>query len=160
MFLYDIAVPEMSLNLTYQCPVEIKTGVRVFVKVKKIMHTGFNLGSSKNNLSSDLEIKDVEAIVDEKPIITPDLWDMILYAGHVSLCGAAAALKVVLPRHLIMGYKIFARQKEFFYFNPKNFREEDFFTPIDSERFDFYLNELKAADFDFIFSKKNGKKFF
>ncbi|MBR1486913.1 MAG: hypothetical protein IJ597_06630, partial [Synergistaceae bacterium] len=163
MFLYDVAVPEMSLNnLTYQCPVEIKTGVRVFVKVQKSFHAGFNLGPSKNNnLFPEEKIKNIEAVIDEKPIITPDLWDMILYAGHVSLCGASTALKVILPRFLIMGNKITSSPQNFA-FNSKNFREVDFFNPIDSERFDFYLSELKPGQRTLIMfsQKKTAETFF
>ena len=160
MFLYDIAIPEMSLILTYQSNNEIKTGVRVSVKVQEHSHTGFNLGSSKNDLSSEIEIKNVENTVDEKPIITPDLWDMILYAGHISLRGAAVALRVILPRPLIMGDK-FSRKGEILKYNPKNFREIDFFNPIDSVRFDFYLNELKSGKRTLIlFSQKKTAKIF
>ena len=161
MIFYDVAIPEMGLdNLIYQCPAEIKTGVRVFVEVKKNLHAGFILGKSKNNLTG-FKIKDIAAVIDENPIIPPDLWDMAAYAGRVCLCGTSMALKAVLPRPLIMGNKIDGIVKNFV-FNPKNFHEINFFNPFDSERFDFYLSELKINEKTLIlFSRKEtAEKFF
>ena len=160
MFLYDIAVPEMSLNnLTYQCPVEIPTGIRVIVEVQKHFHAGFNLGKSKKNLDNEIKIKDIEGLIDERPVITPDLWDMALYAGRVCLCGAAAALKVILPRFLIMGDKFTPPRN--FNFDSRNFREINFFNPFDSERVNFYLSELKQGERTLIlFSQKTAAENF
>ena len=162
MFFYDVAVPEMALsNLIYQCPVEIKTGLRVIVEVRKHFHAGFVLGETKNSLPSDVKIKNIEAVIDKFPVISPDLWDMALYAGRVCLCGAAAALKVILPRYFIMGDKIENPPKNFD-FDSGKFREKNFFTPFDSERFDFYLSELNPGERTLIlFSQKDkAKKFF
>ena len=141
-FLYDVAVPEMALNdLTYQCPVELQPGVRVIVEVQKHLHAGFVLGLAKKNLSSNVKIKDIEGVIDERRVIDADIWDMSLYAGRVCLCGAGAALKTILPRPLIMGEKIFTSPLST---RAKNFHETDFFHPIDSERKNFYLNELDS----------------
>ena len=162
MFLYDIAVPEMSLNnLTYRSPAEIPTGMRVFVEIQNHVHAGFNLGLSKNKLPPDIKIKDIKAIAEENLIIPPDLWDMALYAGRISLCGAAAALKVILPRPLITGGK-FKYSLRNFNFDSGNFCRENFFNPFDSERFNFYISELKSGVRTLIlFSRKeNAKKFF
>ena len=161
MIFYDVAVPEMGLdNLTYQCPSEIKTGVRVFVEVKKNLHAGFVLGKSEDNPFLKFQIKDIAAIIDESPVIPPDLWDMTLYAGRVCLCGTSQALKAVLPRPLIMGDKIDI-PTENFNFARKKFHETHFFNPFDSERLDFYLSQLKINEKTLIlFSRKETAKNF
>ena len=142
-FLYDVAVPEMALtDLTYQCPIELQSGVRVIVEVQSHLHAGFVLGLSKKDLT-DIKIKNIEGIIDDCRAIDSDLWDMSLYAGRVCLCGAGAALKVILPRPVIMGDKIFSAPAEPIH-DPKNFREKDYFNPIDSERKNFYLDELTS----------------
>ncbi len=162
MFLYDVAVPELSLNnLTYESSCDIPTGARVKVEVSTHSRTGFILGFSKDNLDPEVKIKKIEKIFDDRPIIPPDLWDMALYAGRISFCGAAPALRVILPRYLILpdARKI---QERNFYCDSKNYCRENFFNPIDSERFDFYINELKQGGRTLIlFSRKeNAKKFF
>jgi len=163
MFLYDVAVPEMGLNLTYQSTKKIPIAVRIFVEVKKHLHTGFILGEPKQVLDDSIKIKDIQGIVDERPIIQPDLWNMALYAGRVSLCGAGAALRVILPRPVIMGETFTKHLKpRIFNFDSRNFREKNFFNPIDSERFNFYFSELKPGERTLIlFSQKiSAKKFF
>ncbi|MBQ7196464.1 MAG: hypothetical protein IJS40_03550 [Synergistaceae bacterium] len=160
--LYDIAVPEMYLNeLTYESPVELKTGVRVFVEVQRHIHVGFVLGQTKKNLPPELKIKNVEALLDYSPVISPDLWDMALYAGRICMCGTAAALSTILPRPLIMGEKL-ATSPGIIRTRPQNFREIDNFNPFDSERINFYLDELKANKRTLIlFSRKlAAKRFF
>ena len=159
-FLYDVAVPEMALSgLTYECPVEIQTGVRVIGEVKKHLHAGFILGLSNKNLSDKIKIKKIEGIIDEKNIIPSDLWDMALYAGRVCLCGAGAALKAILPRPLIMGDKLKA-PPEIFY--KGKFSEIDFFNPFDAERVNFYMNEIKSEKRTLILfpRKEQAKNFF
>ena len=162
MTFYDVAVPEMGLdNLTYQCPGEIKTGVRVFVEVKKNLHVGFVLGKSKNNLSPEITVKDIKAVMDDgQPVIPPDLWDMAMYAGRVCLCGASAALKTILPRPLIMGGKI-EKITGNFIFQRRKFHETNFFNPSDSLRYEFYLGSLKINEKALIlFSRRDGAKNF
>ncbi len=161
-FLYDVAVPEMALSdLIYQCPAEIQVGARVIVEVKKNLHAGFVLGLSKNNLSPDIKIKSIEGIIDAQSIIDPDLWDMAVYAGRVCLCGAGTALKIILPRPLIMGDKIFNQSKNFQH-DKKIFHELDFFNPFDFERRNFYVNELENNKRTLILfpRKEKAKEFF
>ena len=161
MFLYDIAVPEMAVkNLAYQSSAKIPIGVRVIVEVGKSFHAGFCLGKCKQDLPPDLKIKEIKAIIDEHPVITPDLWDMALYAGHVCLCGTGSALRVILPRTLIMGEKITGTPR-FFNYDSKNFSESHFFNPNDSERYNFYLSELNPGERTLIlFSQKKAAEYF
>lgn len=164
MIFYNVAVPEAGLNnLTYQCDAEIKIGVRVHVEVKKSTRVGFIVGKSCENPFPDvggrlpIEIKKIGALVNEiqQPVINPDLWDMALYAGRVSLCGVAQALKTVLPRPLITGHKINNTSVKF-NFNPAKFHKINFFNPFDSERFNFYLSGLNINERTLIlFSRKD-----
>ena len=159
---YDVAIPEMAVKpLIYKSEAEIPTGLRVFVEVGKSLHTGFILGKSKQILPPEIKIKNIKAIIDDAPVITPDLWDMALYADYISLCGAGSALRVILPRSIIMGDKITGTPK-FFNYDHKNFSEYCFFNPIDSERYDFYLRELRPGKRTLILfsEKKTAEKFF
>ena len=161
-FLYDVAVPEMALSdLVYQCPVEIQTGARVIVEVKKNLHAGFVLGLSKNKLPQEIKIKNIDGVIEYQSVIDPDLWDMAVYAGRVCLCGAGAALKAILPRPLIMGDKLFNAPINF-QNGKKIFRELDFFSPLDFERKNFYIDALNSDKRTLILfpRKEAAKEFF
>ena len=105
--LFDVAVPEISMDsLTYESTVSLHEGIRVIVEVGRTKHTGFILGESKKALPVNVKIKPVEGIIDEVPVIDRDIWDLALWAGRVTMCGSASALKAALPVQIYTGGKI------------------------------------------------------
>ena len=159
--LVDVAVPEMAVGvLTYSTDAHISTGARVIVEVQKHLHTGFVLGHSEKELDSSVEIKPVKGIIDESPVTDPDIWDLAVWAGKVCMCGVNTALRTVLPRSYYMGGKLEAPPD--FVRRPGRFTEMHNFNPFDSERVNFYVNELEKPGRTLILfpARESAKEFY
>lgn len=159
--LVDVAVPEMSLNsLTYDCPVNIRPGVRVIVEVGRSLHAGFVLGQSEKDLPPSVKVKAVEGVIDDVPVIPPDIWELSLWAGRVCMCGNGAAMKALIPRPVYMGEKVNPppEREE----TPGKFTSRTFFNPLDNERVNFFLAELNKPGRTLILfpQKEAAKEFF
>ena len=77
-------------------------------------------------------------------MIDPDIWDMALWAGKVSMCGVSAALRAILPRPVIEGEEL--KAPPLIHEGHKNFHEINCFNPFDNERVNFYLSELEKPE--------------
>ena len=142
-FLLDVAVPELAISsLTYENSEKLECGARVIVSVGKNLRTGFVIGNSKKILPPEIKIKPIEGIINDNfnSISDFDIFDLALWAGKVSLCSAGTALKAFLPSPLITGEKVEPPPK----LNEpeQNFNERNYFNPFDSERVNFYIEEL------------------
>lgn len=158
LFRLEVCIPEMSLNnLTYSSPVNITPGTRVIVDVRKSLHVGFVLGESVSDF--DGKIKPVEGIIDyDEPFVPPDILDLAIWSGKVSMCGAGAVLKSILP-HQVIGNEEFmtlSSQKfldglQYVYSEEisevqSEFHEVNNFSPFDFERVNFFMNELEKPE--------------
>ncbi len=160
--LFDVAVPEMPPAgvLVYEAPEGLPASSRVIVQVGKHSHTGFVLGQTEQNLPPEVEIKPVEGIIDAHCVLEPDIWDMALWAGKVSMCGASASLRAVLPEMFIEGERI--KAPPIIHEEKTKFRERNCFNPFDAERVNFYLSELQKPERTLILfpTKESAKNFY
>ena len=139
--LIDVSVPELSIDtLAYESGVELAEGVRVIVEVGTKKYTGFVLGRSKLKLPERVKIKQVEGVIDERPAIPADVWDLALWAGRVSMSGTSSALRAALPVQFYTGEKAPPVKNEL---STKKFIEKNFFNPLDSARVKYFVDELK-----------------
>ena len=160
--LFDVAVPEMPPAgvLVYDAPEWVHESSRVIVQIGKYSHTGFILGPTKQNLPHEVEIKPVQAVIDTECVLEPDIWDLALWAGKVSMCGVSSSLRAVLPRAFIDGEKI--KAPPLIEEEHKHFRERNCFNPFDYERVNFYLSELEKPERTLILfpTKETAKNFY
>ena len=139
--LVDVSVPEIGMDsLTYRTDRELRAGLRVIVEVKSTKYTGFIVGQTAKKLPVSIEIKPVEGVIDEEPVVDVDIWDLAVWAANVSMCGMSSALKAALPQSVYTGEKISPSP---FVEASGNFTERHCFNPLDSERVKFFLTELK-----------------
>ena len=142
--LVDVSVPELSIDsLSYESSVELAEGVRVIVEVGTKKYTGFVLGRSAMSLPENVKIKSVEGVIDERPAIPADVWDLALWSGRISMSGTASALRAALPVQFYTGEKVFSSPEN--EASNGNFTERNFFNPLDSERIKFFLDELESG---------------
>lgn len=141
-FLVKVAVPEMAVEpLTYSTDVDIHVGARVIVNIQGHLHAGFMLGEADEAPGSD--IKPLDGVIDDEPVIDADIWDVITWGSKVCMCGINRALRAVLPKNFYMGDRIEAPPHVE---NSGKFREVHNFNPFDSERVNFYAGELEGAE--------------
>ncbi|MBQ7593452.1 MAG: hypothetical protein IJU48_03740 [Synergistaceae bacterium] len=142
-FRFKVIIPEMALYaLTYEAPVNIISGTRVIVEVKKNLHVGFVLGEGMRDFNG--EIKPIEGVIDNKPVVPPDIWDLAVWSSRVCMCNLGAVLKFVLPKQIIEGEKFEAPPK--FETDNREFHETNNFSPFDFERVNFFVNELDKPE--------------
>ncbi|MBR0035650.1 MAG: hypothetical protein IJP54_08225 [Synergistaceae bacterium] len=142
--LVEVAVPEMAVSvLTYKTETAICSGARVIVEIQKHLHTGFVIGSAKNELPPDVEAKPIAGIIDDSLMTDSDIWDLAVWAGKVCMCGVNTALRVILPKNFYTGEKVEPPPK---FQRHNQFTELHNFNPFDSERVNFYLSELEKPE--------------
>lgn len=128
--------------LTYKTDIELQESVRVIVEVGRKKCAGFVLGRSTRTLRKGVVIKPIEGVIDDEPVVPPDVWDLALWAGRVSMSGTSSALRAALPVQFYTGEKGIAPKKEL---STKKFIERNFFNPLDSERVKFFIDELEQG---------------
>ena len=140
--LIDVAVPEMAVDvLTYEAEADLPEGSRVIVEVQNSLHAGLVLARSERETVST---KPIAGVIDARMMFDPDLWDLAVWCGEVSLRGINTALRYVLPRSLWMGEKLDAPPD--LDENAGTFREVHNFNPFDHERVNFYVSELEKPE--------------
>lgn len=157
--LFDVAIPEMPPAgvLIYESPKDILPSSRVIVEIGKRLHAGFILGRTQKDLTG-IKAKPVEGIIDGG-IIEPDIWDMALWAGNISMCGVSSALRAILPKQIIEGEKI--KSPPDIAAQNTHFHERNYFNPFDSERVNFFAAELEKPERTLIlFPSRNTAKAF
>ena len=123
-----------------------------------------------------IENGEIKGIIDEYPVVPPDIWDLALWAGKVCMCGAGAALKSILPHQIIGDEKVASSASQKFlgshhtqYKPPpenaeinSNFHEINNFSPFDFERVNFFVSELEKPERTLILFPNHGaaKNFF
>ncbi|MBQ6418987.1 MAG: hypothetical protein IJJ91_09970, partial [Synergistaceae bacterium] len=141
--LVDVSVPEVGIDsLTYEADTELQAGTRVIVEVVRKKYTGFVLGQSEAKLPLHVKVKPIEGVIDDVPIIGADIWDLAVWSSRVSMCGMSTALRAAFPSAFYTGEKV----------NPPpehempstRFTERNFFNPFDSERVNFFVDELDS----------------
>ena len=141
--LVDVSVPEVGIDsLTYEADTELQAGTRVIVEVVRTKYTGFVLGQSEAKLPLHVKVKPIEGVIDDVPIIGADIWDLAVWSSRVSMCGMSTALRAAFPSAFYTGEKV----------NPPpehempstRFTERNFFNPFDSERVNFFVDELDS----------------
>ena len=158
--LVDVIIPELSIDaLTYESETEIEPGVRVIVDVRGTRFAGFILGESQGKLPRNVKAKPVEGIIDDGRIIDSDIWDLSLWAGKVSMSGAAKSLRASLPFQVLTGEKLMRPPENVM--PSTKFTERNFFNPLDEERVNFFLSEIEGSERTLIlFPKKDEAKSF
>ena len=142
--LVDVAVPEIGIDtLTYESGTDLQEGLRVIVEVVRTKHTGFVLGPAQRKLPRRVAAKKVEGVIDDSPVVPPDIWDLAMWSARVSMCGAAKALNAALPVQVCTGEKLIPPPAEAS--TSAAFHERTFFNPFDSERVNFFADELKQG---------------
>ncbi len=142
--LVEVAIPEMAVSvLTYKTETAICSGARVIVEIQKHLHTGFVIGTAKNELPPDVEAKPIAGIIDDSLMTDSDIWDLAVWAGRVCMCGVNTALRTILPKNFYTGEKVEPPPK---FQRHNQFTELHNFNPFDSERVNFYLSELEKPE--------------
>lgn len=142
--LVDISVPEIGIDaLTYESGTELQAGMRVIVEVVRTKRAGFVLGESLRELPAGVEAKTVEGVIDDKPIVGCDIWDLAMWSERVSMCGMSNALKAAFPLPFYTGEKVNPPPE--YLPSTKTFRERSYFNPFDAERVNFFADELKQG---------------
>ncbi len=141
--LVDVSVPEVGIDsLTYESDTELRAGTRVIVEVVRTKYTGFVLGQSKAKLPPNVTVKPIEGVIDDSMVISPDVWDLAVWSSRVIMCGMSKALKAALPSAFYTGEKVNPPPE--YEMSSRSFNERDFFNPFDSERVNFFLDELDS----------------
>ena len=158
--LVDVSIPEVSIDaLVYETYSALEPGARVIVDVRRAKHIGFILGASRKRLPAKVKAKRIEGVVDDERVFDRDIWELAMWAGKVSMSGAAQALKAALPIQILRGEKLLPPPKVE---SPGKFRERNFFDPFDSERVNFFLAEMDSDLRTLILfpKKEDAKSFF
>lgn len=142
--LIDVAVPEIGIDvLTYESGTELQAGTRVIVEVVRTKRAGFVLGETRKELPAGVEAKAVKGVIDDEPIADRDIWDLAMWSEWVSMCGMSNALKAAFPLPFYTGEKVSPPPK--YSRSSLNFSERNCFNPFDSERVNFFVDELKQG---------------
>ena len=158
--LVDVSVPEVGIDsLTYDADTELQAGTRVIVEIVRTKHAGFVLGQTKAKLPPNVKVKPIEGVIDDSLVIGADIWDLAMWSARVSMCGTSTALKAALPSPFYTGEKVNPPPE----YEPSSgsFNERNFFNPFDSERVNFFVDELSSVSRALIlFPKKDDAKSF
>ena len=148
--LINVIVPRLWWNsLIYEWNYDFipENGSRVLVPLGKSDCIGFVYNSENQNQEILFEIRSVKKFLDNgKKIIPDDLWDLAIWLGKTYLCGTGLALKMIFPENFLNGDEVeFKLCSELCYEeNKRIFSERNFFCPIDSERYEFFVNEFRS----------------
>ena len=165
--LVNVVVPRPWWNpLVYDLKSDFtpEKGTRVLIPLGKTDSVGFINDFQVLNEKKDFEIRTVKKILESKNTLQ-DLWDLALWTGKTYLCGTGLALKMIFPNNFLKGEPLpeISDLKNASYLDLENteFKERDFFCPLDSERYDFLINELlKNQKILLLFALKNNAKNF
>lgn len=158
--LVDVSVPELSIDsLTYETDSELEPGSRVIVDVRRTKHAGFILGESHSKLPANVKAKHIEGVIDDKRVIDSDIWELVTWAGKITMCGMSKALRASLPLQVLTGENLLPPPKVE---SSAKFTERNFFNPFDSERVNFFLAEMDSDSRTLILfpRKEDAKSFF
>jgi len=150
-----------TLTYTVEDGLELPCGARVRVPVGNGTRVGFVSGgvytaSGVSNGSKTFELKPIEGVLDDRPALGNELWDLAGWIGNTFLCGTGEALQLMCPAQLLKGEPLEIKPpieiKSGDNLNPlaqtykKSFQETLYYNPIDEERFAFYRKTLLAGE--------------
>ncbi|MDN5293555.1 MAG: hypothetical protein PWQ31_860 [Eubacteriales bacterium] len=100
----DVAVHRVDRPFTYVVPVryreQVQPGMRVKVPFGRRQEKGYIVGLSHNCPVAGMEIKEIEDIVDEVPVISSELLALARWMAAYYLCPLVEALNCIVPARL------------------------------------------------------------
>ncbi len=101
--LVEIKSKNISKTFDYKIPdsikLDAKIGKRVLVSFGRQEVEGFIL-DIKDNISDDLEVKEIISIIDDNPVLNPELIELGKYISESTLCSLISAYECMLPTAL------------------------------------------------------------
>src|SRR5437879_1044390 len=93
----DIAVClPLARTFIYKLTTPVETGCRVIVPFRKRDVEGFVVGFRKDP-PPDLEVHDVRSVIDEGPLLRPDIFELCNWIANYYVSPIGEALKAALP---------------------------------------------------------------
>ncbi|MBQ0054902.1 MAG: hypothetical protein KBS54_02000, partial [Synergistaceae bacterium] len=142
--------------LSYNYEKQLQEGVRVKVPLGKGMRVGIVVSEASDD--SVEETKNIAAVIDDKPVISSELWETIKYFGANWFTGTGSAAKCLLPAAFFDGEE--TDFSEAVKTNSKS-TVKYFYEPRDEKRYEQYISE--SGDFSgtlFLFPEVDAAKAF
>ena len=137
----EVAFPISNFqSFTYVIPKELKNeiqlGSRVLAPFGKRNCQGMVLGI-KSTTSYSGKIKSIHSLVDDIPVVTPELWKLICWMSNYYMTPIGQVAKTVLPKNLSTRYKPAKR----WYVQSSSFVKGDFILSLEKrapKQFEIY----------------------
>ena len=150
----EVAFPISNFqSFTYVIPKELKKeiqlGSRVLAPFGKRNCQGIIL-SIKRTTSYSGKIKSIHSLVDDIPVVTPELWKLICWMSNYYMTPIGQVAKTVLPKNLSTRYKPAKR----WYVESSSFVKGDFYLSLEKrapKQFEIYniiqtsINPIKVS---------------
>ena len=133
----EVAFPISNFqSFTYAIPKELKNeiqlGSRVLAPFGKKNCQGMVLGINSTTSYSG-KIKSIHSLVDDIPVVTPELWKLICWMSKYYMTPIGQVAKTVLPKNLSTRYKPVKR----WYVQNSSFGKGDSIFSIENSKFFF-----------------------
>ena len=121
-------------------------GVRVKVPLGKGTRVGFVKGAVYPATEGVKGLRPLEGVIDERPVLSDELWNLAGWVGSTFLCGMGTALQLMCPAQILRGEPLASPPNQSQDQSDVAFHEVPFYNPIDEERFEYYRDELSSWD--------------
>ena len=144
-YIVDVHLPGPWWNpLAYASDVPLGEGLRVVVPVGSSHRVGFTGAPSEP--PEGVEIRRIEAVLDERPLLGEDLRELALWISRRALCSVGTALATMTPKPLLEG-EAFSPDEYVELPKPgQAFRERLLFDVDEERRWQVYLEELEGEE--------------